>query len=107
MKCWEVDGNFWSKSKYSKAQALELSKSLINCRNCIDCLNCVNCSDCISCYGCENCGSCVECINCKECKSCIDCIDCLRCGACVGLSHNLELNYGRGGNIKGDKDGTF
>lgn len=71
MKYWEVEGNFWSKSKYSKAQAIELSKSLINCQNCIDCL---------------------------------------RCGACVSLSHNLELNYGRGGNIKedaGEANGTF
>lgn len=98
MKYWEVDGNFYSKSKYSKAQAIELSKSLTDCQNCIDCLNCVNCSDCISCYGCENCGSCVECINCKECKSCLECLSCEKCIASVYLSNYQKIKNCRAGN---------
>lgn len=65
MKCWKIDGNYYSKSKFkSYNRALEASKSNIGCFNCLDC---VNCSNCVSCKGCEDCVSCVGLSNCSKC----------------------------------------
>lgn len=85
MKYWEINGNFWSKSKYSEAQAIELSKTLKNCKYCIDCINC------------EYCENCVDCFNCENCKNCIDCISCIGCFDCVNISYYQSVKNGRNG----------
>ncbi|MBR2148125.1 MAG: hypothetical protein IJ965_01620 [Campylobacter sp.] len=108
MKYWKVEGNFYSKSKYSKAQAIGLNKTLIKCKNCIDCVNCTDCTDCISCFNCENCQSCIDCVSCINCQICLDCVSCIMCRDCVDLSHYHRLKYGRGGKeAKGEANGAF
>lgn len=42
---WEIDGNFWSRDKYSYDEALEASKTLKECKNCQDCTMCQDCYD--------------------------------------------------------------
>ena len=49
---WEVNGNYWSKDKYSYDEAVELSKTLVNCDNCLDCKDCYGCLDCVFCKYC-------------------------------------------------------
>lgn len=60
-KYW-IDGNYnkWTKNKYTKQKAMELSKTLFGCTFCTDCVDCVNCHGCISCNGCVWCADCVH-----------------------------------------------
>lgn len=89
---WEIDGNFWSKSKYTEAEAKHLAETLKNCRNCINCSWCYNCVDCISCFNCENCESCMSCIICESCVSCIDCTHCDNCKGCENCQRCIKCN---------------
>ena len=63
-----VDGNNnkWSKTNYTKDQAIKHSNS---CIDCVDCVDCVDCRSCRSCGDCRNCRSCDDCINCVDCIS--------------------------------------
>ena len=51
---WEVNGNYWSKDKYSYDEAVELSKTMVNCDNCLDCRDCVDCKYCEAYTDCVN-----------------------------------------------------
>lgn len=54
---WQVRGNLFRKTKYTKEQALEAAKTLIWCSGCIDCedcWHCIDCHDCTECLGCEH-----------------------------------------------------
>lgn len=73
---WEVDGNYWSKSKYSEDRARELAKTLKDCKNCIDCSYCKDCESCTNCHHSENCKNCIDCICCENCGSCVECMYC-------------------------------
>ena len=54
--------NKWDASLYTKKQAEEIRKTLLDCEKCI---NCSNCTDCISCR------DCIECVECTACKKCL------------------------------------
>ena len=71
-----IDGNYFAKIKYTYENALEISKTLINCKECIDCEYCNNCKDCV---GCERCTDCVGCEWCEDCNNCLDCLFCYEC----------------------------
>lgn len=60
-KYWIIGTNKWNKEDYTEEQAIELSKTLINCENCVDCGDCRDCSDCYYCMGCKNCKKCDFC----------------------------------------------
>ena len=72
---WEVNGNYWSKDKYSYDEAVELSKTMVNCDNCLDCSDCVDCKKCVDCNSCDNCENCDGCIDCKYCEVYTDCVN--------------------------------
>lgn len=57
---FDKNNNKWNIEKYSKKQAIELSKALINCTNCIDCRSCRSCSSCSYCSYCSDCHSCSD-----------------------------------------------
>lgn len=83
--------NKWSRARYSKAEAIELSKTLVMCSYCTDCRNC---GFCFGCEECTNCNYCRDCSRCKSCcfsdrctacedsRSCWDCTDCSNCTYC-------------------------
>lgn len=61
-KYWvfKKNGNMYSKSKFSREQAIEADKSNIGCYHCEDCVNCKDCVKCerlidsVDCYKCSN-----------------------------------------------------
>lgn len=68
-KYWIIDGNKWSKNRYSLEEAYNYSKTLKECVNCIDCIECSYCTNCI------NCEKCVLCFNCEDCNDCKYCVE--------------------------------
>ena len=69
----DKNNNRWNLQKYSIQEAIEISKTLIgckDCKNCENCINCVNCLDCKNCQSCENCNTCEHCKNCKDSSFC-------------------------------------
>ena len=92
---YDKNDNRWDLDIYASLdEALETSKSLVNCTNC------TNCEDCTNCTNCESCGNCKECQNCKiceECNGCEDCISCTKCEDCVESEEQVRQN-----GIKGD-----
>ena len=69
-KYWkDFNNNKWSKNRYSYEEALEYSRTLVNCRNCINCLDCRNC---------KNCTDCIDCSCCTGCCNCFGCVFCIR-----------------------------
>lgn len=68
-KYW-IDGykNKWSKERYTYDEALEYSKTLIDCSNCVNCLNCIDCHDCVDCIDCHICYQCNKCYHCTYCE---------------------------------------
>ena len=82
--------NKWSKDKYSKAEALELSKTLIMCSYCTDCSYCGFCMGCEDCTNCNYCTDCLRCRNCRfsdRCTACLDSSSCWRCDDCIACRH--------------------
>lgn len=83
-------GNRWSKDMYSKAEATNLSKTLIRCSYCTDCRDC---SFCVGCDACTQCNYCMECSRCKSCcfsygcSACTDCRSCWNCATCTDCSY--------------------
>lgn len=83
-------GNRWSNDMYSKAEATNLSKTLIRCSYCTDCRDC---SFCVGCDACTHCNYCMECARCKSCcfshgcSACTDCRSCLNCATCTNCSY--------------------
>lgn len=66
---WEIEGNAWDKFRYTKEEAVILSRTLTNCKGCI---NCSDCSDCINCINCKTCTSCTRCRGCTGCWGDVD-----------------------------------
>lgn len=85
---WSIGGNFWTKSRYSYAQALGMAMTMVKSRECFDCRDCKNCYRCFSCRGCVNCASLTNCSDCEQCGYCNDssnlwkCEHCERCHGC-------------------------
>lgn len=63
---WIIGSNRWSKTLYTKEEAIKLSKTLINCENCEDCRYCRDCVDCNYCEHCQNCKNCDFCSWCSD-----------------------------------------
>ena len=72
----DKNGNRWSIFYKTEEEAIELSKTLINCNDCKNCKNCKECTDCEDCEYCEGCYDCRNCTNCKKSNNCIDCENC-------------------------------
>ncbi|TLD85825.1 hypothetical protein [Helicobacter sp. MIT 05-5294] len=51
---WEINGNKWSKDKFSEEEAKALSNTLCDCIDCVDCVECKRCEDCKDCISYEN-----------------------------------------------------
>jgi hypothetical protein len=100
--------NKWDMKLYSEKEAIEYSKSLINCDGCLNCKNCFDCLDCVNCIGCNNCIECRDCLDCVNCTSCIlstycdgchgceeckDCKGCLKCKNCNNCNGCWNLLY--------------
>lgn len=81
----DSNGNRWSNVKYTKEEALEFSRTLINCSGCINCSycdDCRQCEDCHYCYCCKGSAKCKFCRDCKQCSECYHCSDCSHCSYC-------------------------
>ena len=65
----DKNNNCWDSLIYTQEEALEHSKSLVNCIDCVNCEKCTNCKDCVNC---ENCVDCEECKNCKDYEKCFN-----------------------------------
>ena len=87
---WVIGTNKWNADIFTKEEAENEEKTLINCSNCIDCISCSNCNDCSFCIGCNNCvkchfcRACDDCIFCHSCSGCKDCQNCINCSNCIG-----------------------
>ena len=96
----DSENNSWDARLYTEECAAELSKDLINCRDCIDCTNCrdccycEHCKDCQSCSGCKHCSLCTRCHYCTSCLSCMDCHVCSRCESCLYCRDCTRVVYG-------------
>jgi hypothetical protein len=106
---WKVGNNYWDVYFYTKKEAEELSKTLINCYNCFNCSNLVYCSNLVGCDDCTKCSygfvlnSCTGCIDmeyCYNCKKsrrtqhsndCEDVHDCTFCDGCTGCTNCIGL----------------
>lgn len=69
-KYWVIGSNKWSKSIYTKEEAEEYAKTLINCKWCINCKFCRDCVNCRDLFYCENCFHCYLCGFSEALKSC-------------------------------------
>lgn len=108
-KYWLGDnGNRWSKSTFSKAEAIAADKSCTDCTDCTDCIlctdctECTRCTDCFRCTGCTDCFRCTGCFRCTECARCTECTECTECTGCTGCTEctGFLMNpsrYGRTG----------
>ncbi len=86
------DNNKWSSDildAWDEHGALELAKTLVNCKNCIDCIECEDCEDCIDCEMCSCCYDCVGCVNCDGCENCYDCAG----FSGIKSAHKGEIEY--------------
>ena len=82
---WDKNDNRWDLNIYASLdEALEASKSLVNCKNCI------NCDDCTNCIYCENCDGCRDC---KNCRNCVICQKCVWCDNCQEFQNHAHCNY--------------
>jgi hypothetical protein len=50
----DENNNRWNRDQYTKDQAEQLSKKMINCKYCTDCYSCYSCDSCDSCNSCKN-----------------------------------------------------
>ena len=78
----DAKNNSWNCNLYTKEQAEEYSKSLIDCRDCSSCTYCSSCSECRDCSSCRDCSYCRDCRDCSYCRDCRDCSYCLDCSSC-------------------------
>ena len=76
---YEINGNYWSKNSHTEDEVKEISKNMINCKNCLDCEDCRNCVNCFYCKDCVDCQFCQDCSSCQNCKSCIHSNNLLQC----------------------------
>lgn len=84
---WKIEGNYFTKKKYTLKEAKRLSKTLEGCRGCIDCSFCRFCVDC------ENCHFCKSCFECKDAKWCDLCIRCVNIESSLGCEDCENLRY--------------
>lgn len=88
--------NKWSKDTYTKAEAIELSKTLVMCSYCTDCVDCSCCMSCEACTDCHYCTDCSRCKNCcfsSRCMSCTDSRNCCWCESCTDCSCCRNSRY--------------
>jgi hypothetical protein len=78
----DENNNRWNRDRYTKDQAEQLSKKMINCKYCTDCTDCNSCDYCYSCDSCDYCNSCNFCKFCNSCDSCYSCYSCDYCDYC-------------------------
>lgn len=71
-KYWVIGSNKWSKELYTKEEAKQYAKTLINCENCIDCRFCQNCQNCDGLLFCQNCQNCCVCTHSRWLNDCVD-----------------------------------
>ena len=83
----DKNDNKWDKSLYSREQAIELSKTLTDCKECI------NCEYCIECINCEHCIECIYCEDCKDCRRCTYCTDCDYCEKCIDRTFSGDFKF--------------
>ena len=76
---FDKNENSWDLKKCDIEEAIEYSKTLVNCKDCEDCQNCTNCETCFGCEWCEDCKHCTWCGKCRNCEKCRDCKDCKDC----------------------------
>ena len=69
----DENGNYWNATTTTGKQAVEYSKSLVNCKGCKDCKGCT------SCVYCNECRACIDCVNCNYTNRCIHCFCCDDC----------------------------
>lgn len=81
----DLFGNCYS-NKFTLKQAMEMQKTLIDCKNCLDCYECKNCNNCIECEECDNCEACIRCVACVNCFNCKRCYLAKKCNHCEGFS---------------------
>jgi hypothetical protein len=102
------NGNKWDSYFYTEQNAIEHSKTMINCYECTDssncsyCINVSNCSYCINVSNSSNCRSCYDCINCFDCydckytsysKSCNNCRNISNCSYCRYCKNCYDCRY--------------
>lgn len=90
----DKNNNCWDSLIYTQEEALEHSKSLVNCKDCINCENlmfCKGCRDCKDCYACKNCKDCKDCSFCDNCSACKDCG---RCKNCKDYKERFDIHLG-------------
>lgn len=63
----DKNNNSWKVKRFSKEEAMRMSKSLI------DCVDCVNCYNSIGSVDCKNSNSLIDCWNLKNSSYCIKC----------------------------------
>lgn len=85
--------NKWNADKFTLEEAIEYSKSLVNCHSCTDCIECQNCSNCVDCKGCFNCYLCEDCVNCEDCSQSESLMDCDSCNKCYNLCNYYNVNF--------------
>lgn len=78
--------NKWNTILYTEQEALQHSKSLVNCEGCINCVDCIYCKGCINCIRCKFCR---DCENCEKCHNCTDCKFCKNCYEKGARNENL------------------
>ena len=61
-----IDGNYFAKFKYTYENALEISKTLINCTDCVECEFCEDCNNCFDCHYCYECEKLERCFTSKN-----------------------------------------
>lgn len=99
---FHINGNYFSKVKYTFEDAEKISETLINCKGCIDCQDCIGCTECRECtsctncvnsVGCSDCHSCTECSLCYHCNKLEECINCNRCSYSKKLIHCYSCTF--------------
>lgn len=78
----DENNNSWDVDVYTKADALKLSRTMINCQNCQNCRDCRYCQNCLDCQASRYCQACRNCQNCQASRHCRDCRNMVNCQAC-------------------------
>ena len=78
----DKNNNRWSIENTPLTEAIEKSKTLVNCRDCFNCFNCNDCEKCWDCVDCYECNDCWKCENCSWCSRCFGCDNCSTCNKC-------------------------
>jgi hypothetical protein len=98
----DENNNKWNEANCSEEQAIENSKSLINCSHCSDssdlfyCSYCFNCSDLFHCFNCSDLFHCSDCSyssNLSHCSRCSYSSNLSHCSYCSDCSYSSNLSH--------------